>query len=81
MGPRPKCRGRHVRLVQDRGGQAGVLVQQRKQEMLHIHLLVAVADGERLGLAERVLEFFGEAVEIHIKNLSVLLSTNLSITP
>ncbi len=76
-----------VRLVQDGWRQAAFLVEQGEHQVLGINLLVAVLNGNGLGRSDGLLQFFGESVEIHgmthssDNNLSVLLSTKISIPP
>ena len=77
-----------VGLVQDGRRQAAFLVQQGEQQVFGIDLLVAMLDGEGLGRADGVLQFFGESVEVHrgsilidVAKLSRLLSTNISLPP
>ena len=61
---------RHVdaRLRQQRPGAAALLVQQRQQQVRGFDDGVVAADGERLGIAQRLLETRGEFVHAHGKS-------------
>jgi hypothetical protein len=50
---------------EDRLGEAALLLNQGKQEMLDVELLMAALTGHGLGGAKAFLEFFGKAVEVH----------------
>ena len=61
-------------------------VQQGQHQVLDIDLLVSMLDGDGLGGSDGFLDFFSESVEVHRTlilaiNLSVLLSTDISISP
>jgi len=47
--------------------------------VLGVDLLISVLNGDGLGGSNRLLKLFGESVEIH--NLSLSLSTDISISP
>ena len=73
----------HVGLVEDGGSEAALLFQEGGEQMLDIHLLIAVVHGLGLGVADGFLHFFGKFLDIHdggLTNLSVLLSTNVSLS-
>src|SRR5262249_9004384 len=55
----------NVRLGEDSGRQPLFLVEEREQEVLNIDLLVAETDGKALCGSERLLGFFGEAIDVH----------------
>ena len=56
----------HVQVVQ--AGplrEAALLVEQRPEQMLYVHLLVTVARRQSLGLSNRLLGLLRELVDIH----------------
>ena len=55
-----------VRLLQNRRRQAPRLLQQRRQQVFHVDLLVAVSRGRALRRPDGLLQFFGKAVDVHI---------------
>ena len=52
-------------LGQDRSGQPALLLQQRRQQMFDIDLLVAVPGGLALRGPDRFLQFLREAIDVH----------------
>jgi hypothetical protein len=58
-----------VCFVEDRRHQPAFLLHQGEKQMLDVDLLVAVTDGERLRLADRLLHLLCETVEINCQSL------------
>ena len=52
--------------LQNGGGEAVALLEQAEQQVLDVDALSCRPRGERLRLAQRLLRFFGEAIEIHM---------------
>ncbi len=50
---------------QQRGGAAVILIEQRQQQVLRLDELLIVADGQTLGVGNRLLELGSEFVEAH----------------
>ena len=50
---------------QNRRSQAAALLEQSKQQMLHVDLLLAVPRSQRLRFAYPLLELFCKSVEVH----------------
>ena len=55
----------HAGLRQDRRREAALLLEQRRQQVFDIDLLVAVPYGLRLRGPDGFLQFFGKAIEVH----------------
>jgi hypothetical protein len=53
------------RFVQDGLAQALLLLNQGYQEMLNVELLLASAGSKGLGGSKTILQFFGEAIDVH----------------
>ena len=52
-------------LVENRGCQAALLFEQRREQMLHVNLLVAVAGSFGLGRADCFLSLLSKPVDVH----------------
>ena len=63
----PAAEGVHpnVGLVEDGGGKPAFLLEQGQHQVFGVDLLVSVLNGDGLGGADGLLQFFGESVEVH----------------
>ena len=62
--------GRHADARQQFRHEAFVLVDEREQQMLAIHLLMRMFAGDALRVLQRLLRFLGQLVELHDGNLA-----------
>jgi hypothetical protein len=56
----------YLGLIQNRGRQPALLLEQGGQQVFDVNLLMAITDSFGLGRAERLLCFLSETVEIHL---------------
>ena len=59
------CINGNFRLVEDRGGQPMLLIEQREQQMLDIHELMIELRGQPIGGLQGFERLFGEAILVH----------------
>ena len=62
---------RHVRAQEYGRGETAFLLEHSGQQMFYIYLLVAVINCCSLRLADRVLRFFRQPIEVHSESFAL----------